>query len=188
MALARALEVGVDFPFVMQEQISFVGGPVTTTIADIGDLLFYGKFKRQLAEHWAGRDRARAQRRRRGSTQQVLRLRPHRSEPVPLDALSVRAASPSARIVGFLFNVDGPPDVFNWSVEGIVRGNSLFALRCEVNGRLFSDGGDNFNDIAVWPGLDFNLTDNLIIRPQAQAHLTNDAINWGLGLGFVFTM
>ena len=68
------------------------------------------------------------------------------------------------------------------------RGSPLFALRCEVNGRQFRDFGDNFTDIAVWPGIDFNLTDSFIIRPQAAAHVTNDALNWGLGIGFVFTM
>jgi len=87
-----------------------------------------------------------------------------------------------------LFNVDGPSDVFNWSVEGIVRGNSWFAFRCEFNGRQFRDFGDNFTDISVWPGVDFNVTDYLVIRPQAAAHLTNDAINWGLGLGIAVTL
>jgi hypothetical protein len=64
----------------------------------------------------------------------------------------------------------------------------LFSLRCEINGRLFKDGSETFNDIAVWPGLDFYLTRNFIIRPQGLAHLTTDAIDWGLGLAFVFTM
>jgi hypothetical protein len=87
-----------------------------------------------------------------------------------------------------LFNTDSPPDVFNWSLEGIIRPSHLFALRCEVNGRLFKDGGETFNDVAVWPGFDFNLTEYLIIRPQGLAHLSTDAINWGIGLGIAFTM
>jgi hypothetical protein len=32
------------------------------------------------------------------------------------------------------------------------------------------------------------LTDAIIIRPTALAHLSTDAINWGVGIGFVFTM
>jgi hypothetical protein len=47
------LEVGVDFPFVVQESINYVGG-ANAENANIGDLLLYGKFKRQLSEHVAG--------------------------------------------------------------------------------------------------------------------------------------
>jgi hypothetical protein len=90
--------------------------------------------------------------------------------------------------VGFELNTNTQPDVFNWSVEGIVRGNEMFALRVEVDGRLFNDFGDTFNDIAVYPGIDFNLTDNIIIRPEGLAGVTDDAITWGIGLGLVFTI
>ena len=89
--------------------------------------------------------------------------------------------------LGFLLNTGSQPQVFNWSVEGVVRGTQLFSFRTEINGRLFNDGG-TFNDVAILPGLDFNLTDNFIIRPEGLSHLSSDAINWGIGIGFVFTM
>jgi hypothetical protein len=47
------LEVGVDFPFVVQESINYVGS-ANAENANLGDLLLYGKFKRQLSEHVAG--------------------------------------------------------------------------------------------------------------------------------------
>ena len=179
-------ELGVDLPFVMQEKISFTqtGSEEHT---GIGDMVLYGKFKKQLAEHLAGAlgveisTPTGSEKNFLGSGS--LGLNPflstrYQSGPVALGAH-----------VGFLLNTEASqPDVFNWDLEGIVRGSPLFALRCEVNGRQFRDFGDNFTDIAVWPGLDLNLTDYFIIRPQGEAHLTNDAMNWGLGIGFVFTM
>jgi hypothetical protein len=179
------LEVGVDFPFVMQESINYVGS-ANAENANIGDLLLYGKFKRQLSEHVAGAIGLEISAPT-GSSSKFLGSGNTGLNPF----LSTRYQSGRFALgghVGFQLNVDDPPDVFNWSVEGIVRGTSLFSLRCEINGRLFKDGSETFNDIAVWPGLDFYLTRNFIIRPQGLAHLTTDAIDWGLGLAFVFTM
>lgn len=179
------LEVGIDLPFVMQEQLSFIGGGERQAVG-LGDLLLYGKFKRQLAAHIAGAIGLEISAPT-GSSKDHFGSGNTGLNPF----LSTRYQSGRVALgshIGFLLNVDDPPDVFNWSVEGIVRGNSLFSLRCEVNGRLFKTGGETFNDVAVWPGLDFNLTENLIIRPQALAHLTTDAIDWGLGLGLAFTM
>jgi hypothetical protein len=182
--LGPNLEVGADFPFVVQQQISFVGGN-NQEDADLGDLLLYGKFKRQLAEHWAGALGVEVSAPT-GSSSNFIGSGHTGLNPF----LSARYQSGRLGLgghAGFLLNVDGPADVFNWSFDAIVRGNQMFALRCEVNGRLFRDN-ETFNDISVWPGIDFNLTDNIIIRPQAVAHCTSDAINWGLGVGLVFTM
>ncbi len=183
--LGASTELGIDLPFVMQQQISFVDGSFQND-ANVGDIVLYGKFRRQLAEHWAG----------------ALGLElsaPSGSEDDFLGSgdlglnplLSTRYQSGRVGLgahIGFLLNTGDQSDVFNWSFAAILRGNAMFALRCEVNGRLFRDFGETYNDIAVWPGLDFNLTDYFVIRPQGLAHLTDDAINWGLGIGFVFTM
>lgn len=183
--LLSTLEVGFDFPFVMQESVNFSNDADANEVG-IGDLTLYGKFKRQLTEHVAGAAgleiNAPTGASSKGFGAGHTGLNPF---------LSARYQSGRVALgshVGFLLNVDDPPDVFNWSLQGIVRGNALFSLRCEVNGRLFNSGGETYNDVAVWPGLDFNLTDYFIIRPQGLAHLSTDAINWGLGVGFVFTM
>jgi hypothetical protein len=183
--LLSTLEVGMDFPFVMLQDVTFAGGADGDTV-DVGDLQLYGKFKRQLAEHWAGALGLEINTAT-GSSSKGFGTGHTGLNPF----LSARYQSGRVALgshVGFLLNVDDPPDVFNWSLQGIVRANQLFAFRCEFNGRLFRTGGTTFNDIAVWPGLDVNLTDYFVIRPQALAHLTDDAINWGLGLGLAIAL
>lgn len=183
--LGANAEVGIDLPFVMQEKISFAQAP-SDNHTGIGDMVLYGKFKRQLAEHWAGALGLEINTAT-GSQSRFLGAGATGLNPF----LSTRYESGRVALgahVGFLLNTGSQPDVFNWDLEGIVRGSPMFALRCEVNGRQFRDFGENFTDIAVWPGLDVNLTDFFTIRPQAEAHLTSDALNWGLGVAFVFTM
>jgi outer membrane protein OmpA-like peptidoglycan-associated protein len=194
--IGQSFELGLDLPFVTQQQIDFqvpdscVQGVDNcdsfADFVDVGDLLMYGKFKRELMEHWAGavglemsvptgnEDKLT------GSGE--LGLNPF---------LSTRYQSGRVAVgghVGFLLNTNEQPDVFNWSVSGIVRGSPLFALRIEFNGRLLRDFGDTFNDISIYPGIDFNLTENIIIRPQGIAGITDEAVDWGLGLGIVFAM
>jgi hypothetical protein len=187
-------EVGADFPFVMQEQITSVGTEVSKTgelkrhhdqAVSPGDLLLYGKFKRELAAHWAG----------------ALGLElsaPTGSEDDFLGSgelglnpfLSTRYQSGPFAVgghVGFLLNTGNQADVFNWSLEAIARYNTYLAFRCELNDRLFRDG-QTFNDMTIWPGLDLNLIDHLVIRPEGLAHLTGDAIDWGIGIGLAFTL
>jgi len=178
-------ELGMDLPFVMQEEINLAGGAIKDEV-DVGDLVFYGKFKKALAEHWAGALGLEmsiptgSESKLLGSGE--LGLNPFLSTRYQSGRLAVGAHA------GFLLNTNSQPDVFNWSVQGIVRGTALFSLRAEINGRVFNDFGETFNDISAYPGIDFNLTDNIIIRPEGLAHITDDAIDWGIGIGFVFTM
>ena len=183
--LGANAEVGIDLPFVMQEKISFAQTS-NENHTGIGDMVLYGKFKKQLAEHWAGAIGLEINTPT-GSESRFLGAGALGLNPF----LSTRYESGRVALgahVGFQLNTGNTADVFNWDLEGIVRGNAMFALRCEVNGRQFREFGENFTDIGVWPGIDVNLTDYLIIRPEAEAHLTNDALNWGLGIALVFTM
>ncbi len=187
-------EVGADFPFVMQEQITSVGTKVSSDGMLVrnhdekvspGDLVLYGKIKRELAAHWAG----------------ALGLElsaPTGSENDFLGSgdlglnpfLSTRYQTGPFAFgghIGFLLNTGNQPQVFNWSLEAIARYNAYLSFRCELNDRLFRDG-QTFNDMTIWPGLDLNLIDHLIIRPQGLAHLTGDAIDWGVGVGLAFTL
>lgn len=178
-------EVGGNLPFVMQQQISFATERPQED-ANVGDLVLYGKYKLPLADHWAG-----------GLGMEMSIPSGPESELLGSGDLglnpflSARYQEGRAGLgghLGFLLNTGSQPQVFNWSVEGVVRGNKYFSLRTEVDGRLFNSVGETFNDIAVYPGLDVNLFDHFIIRPEGLAHLTTDAINWGIGVGFVFTM
>lgn len=179
-----AAEVGFDLPFVMQEQISYRSGRDQNEV-DVGDLLLYGKFKRQLAEHWAGAIGLELSAPT-GSESKFLGSGDLGLNPL----LSTRYQEGRVAVgghVGFLLNTGQQSDVFNWSTEAIIRANQFFSLRCEFTGRLFRDG-QLYNDIAIWPGLDINIIDHLIIRPQGLAHLTDDAIDWGVGIGLAFVL
>ena len=178
-------EVGMDLPFVMQQQIEFVDGTFQND-ANVGDMVLYGKYKMQWDDEWAG-----------GLGMEMSIPTGPEDELLGSGDLGlnpfVSTRYQSGRVglgghLGFLLNTGSQPQVFNWSLQGVVRGNEHFSLRTEIVGRLFNNVGSTFNDIAVYPGLDFNLTDNFIIRPEGLAHLSTDAINWGIGIGFVFTM
>jgi len=190
--LGKAGEIGLDMPFVMQESIN------GDEFADVGDLLLYGKFKQELAEHWSGAVGMELSAPT-GSESKILGSGDLGLNPF----LSTRYQSGRMGLgghLGFLLNTGSQPDVFNWSVQFIARANQLLALRTEVNGRLFRGSApgerngmvvsntETINDIAIWPGLDFNLTDYFIIRPEGLVHATDDAINWGIGIGLAFTM
>lgn len=178
-------EVGGDLPFVMQQQIDFADGTFQND-ANVGDLVFYGKYKMALADDWSG-GLGMEMSIPSGPSSNLLGSGDLGLNPF----LSARYQSGRVGLgghVGFLLNTGDQPQVFNWSIQGVVRGNHFYALRTEINGRLFNDVGSTFNDVAVYPGLDINLFDNFIIRPEGLAHLSTDAINWGIGLGLVFTM
>jgi hypothetical protein len=178
-------EIGGNLPFVMQQQISFADlRPQNDT--NVGDLVLYGKYKMPLADHWAG-----------GLGLEMSIPTGPESELLGSGNLGLNpflsARYQSGRVglgghMGFLLNTGSQPQVFNWSLQNVLRASQYFALRTEINGRLFNDVGSTFNDIAVYPGLDVNIFENVIIRPEGLAHLTTDAINWGIGLGLVFTM
>lgn len=182
--LGNTAEVGIDIPFVIQQQIEYTNGSFQND-ADIGDLVLYGKFKQELAEHWAGAVGLELSAPT-GSESNLIGSGDLGLNPF----LSTRYSSGRLALgghLGFLFNAGSQPQVFNWSVSFLARANRLLALRTEVNGRLFNQYGTN-NDIAIWPGLDFNLTDYFIIRPQGLVHASDEAINWGIGLGLAVTM
>jgi hypothetical protein len=178
-------EVGGNLPFVMQQQISFASERPEED-ANVGDLVLYGKYKMALADNWAG-----------GLGMEMSIPSGPESELLGSGDLglnpflSTRYTSGRVALgghIGFLLNTGSQPQVFNWSLQNVLRGDQHFAIRTEITGRLFNDLGTTFNDIAVFPGLDINFFDNVIIRPEGLAHLTTDAINWGIGIGLVFTM
>jgi hypothetical protein len=169
----------------MQQQISF-DDKRPQEDANVGDLVLYGKYKLELAEHWAG-GLGMEMSIPTGSENNLLGSGELGLNPF----LSTRYQSGPIGLgghLGFLLNTGSQPQVFNWSVEGVVRASQHFSLRTEISGRLFKDVGSTFDDIAVYPGLDINLFEHVIIRPEGLAHLTTDAIAWGIGLGLVFTM
>ena len=88
------LEVGADFPFVMQESIDYVGG-ANAEERESRRPAAVRQVQAPAVGARGGRDRPRDQRAD-GIVERVPRLRQHRTQPVPLDALPVRARAPSA--------------------------------------------------------------------------------------------
>ena len=169
----------------MQQQIVFATERPEENV-NVGDLVLYGKYKLPLADHWAGGL----------GVEMSIPTGPESellgSGDLGLNPfLSTRYQSGRFGLgghLGFLLNTGSQPQVFNWSVEGVCAAPQLFSFRTEINGRALQRRRQTFNDVAILPGLDFNLTDNFIIRPEGLSHLSSDAINWGIGIGFVFTM
>ncbi len=183
--IGDSVEVGADLPFVMQEQIDFADGTFVEH-ASLGDLQLWGKYKMAFTDELAGAGGVEL------SVPTGSQANLFGSGTVGFNPF-VATRYQSGRFavgghVGVLLNVTNRPQVFNWSLQGVVRGSALFALRTEINGRLFNEDTETFNDIAVYPGIDFNLTDRFIIRPEGLAHITDDAIDWGIGIGLVYTL
>ena len=166
-------EVGVDLPFVMQE--------ITITLRRqrqrrerryvIGDLLLYGKFKRQLAEHWAGAIGLEISAPT-GSSSKFLGSGDTGLNPF----LSTRYQSGPFALGGHSASCS-TSTIRRMSSTGASRASSAptRCSRCAVRsmaGRS-RDGGENFNDIAVWPGLDFNLTRQLH-HPAARSRASDE--------------
>jgi len=98
---------------------------------------------------------------------------------------------------GYQMYSGSPPDVFHYGAEAIVRASENWSFRTELVGRVFnapsetiphgSIGSASFDALEIAPGIDFDLSPNLTVRPQGMAGLTNSAIDWGVGAGLAFT-
>src|SRR5262249_42677514 len=88
--------------------------------------------------------------------------------------------------VGYQIFDGGAVDVFNWGVEVFVRPGPSWVIRTELAGRVFNEAGKTFDDLTVLPGIDYNLTDYLTIRPTGLAHGTESAMEWGIGCGMAY--
>jgi len=169
-------------------QVDGNGNPIYTTTSsqneDVGDVQLYGKFKRSVAEHC------------------VMAGGMELSLPTGIERKSfgtgelgtnpfVSTRYQNGRLAfgmhaGYEFYTGDVPDIFNYSVEAIVRGSDQYALRAELSGRFFETGGTRYNDVVVMPGIDFNVTPEFTIRPEGLANVTEEALDWGLGLGVAY--
>lgn len=184
VGLGDNAEIGFDIPFLIQKT-SF------DTISnendqDIGDVSLYGKFKRKVAERCAlaaGLEikmPTGIERKQFGTGE--LGLNPFASTRYTRGRFSLGGH------VGWYIYTGSVPDVFNYSVEAIMKGSARYALRVEFSGRRFKDFGDTFDDIVVEPGLDFHLTDRFVIRPNGLIGVTPEAVDWGVGVGLAMSL
>lgn len=88
--------------------------------------------------------------------------------------------------LGYFFYTPDAPDVFNYDISGILRITDTWGLRCEWSGRVFQSG-QTIWDAVFLPGIDFNLTENFIVRPSGMVGNTKYAPSYGIGVGLAAT-
>ncbi len=109
---------------------------------------------------------------------------------------------------GYQFNMESVQNVGYWSAYALGRLNRNYAFRVELTGRHFDYPHQNnpvsmtcqvtagghvcdlqgiapttLDDVTVMPGIDYNYSKNITIRPVGLAGITNEAMDWGLGIG-----
>jgi hypothetical protein len=194
-------EVGFILPFII-ETVELDTGK-NETRENFGDVLFYGKYKQPIGENFsvAGGLELTAPT---GDETETRTLERRFSEGGSVAARGFSAFGAgsvglnpfvSARFtwyrvgvganVGYNFytNGDDVPEVFNYGAYGIIRGTEQFALRVEFAGRVFDQFGERYSDVVFMPGIDFNLSENFVIRPEGLGNVTGTAHDWGVGIG-----
>jgi outer membrane protein OmpA-like peptidoglycan-associated protein len=184
---AKNAEVGFILPGYIQS-LSLNSGAKDVNNSDVGDLMLYGKFQRAVAEHWnvgAGLELTTPN----GPVNKGFGTGSVGLNPI----ISTRYQQGRVGVgtnVGFNFYTGDFPDVFNYGAEVILRASKSFAIRTEIAGRLFNQGGrfgGRYHDLTILPGIDFKWSDTLTIRPTGLANGTDTALDWGIGLGIATT-
>lgn len=89
--------------------------------------------------------------------------------------------------VGYQFNTGNLDDMFNWNADALVRPSMNWAFRAEFTGWHYDYGGQGIDDVYCSPGIDYNFSQDFVIRPQGQVGITKPALGWGLGIGLAYT-
>jgi hypothetical protein len=179
--MAKNAEVGFILPG-MIESLRVTQGGVTNVQhdADLGDIQLYTKFKRQVAQHCAV-----------GAGVELSLPNGSRSKGFGTGEFGVNPVI-STRYQHGLVGVGGNigyemytgdvPDVFNYGTELILRWSEEYALRTELAGRLFRQG-NHYHDLTILPGVDVNVSDNVVVRPTGLVGASPSAADWGVGVG-----
>ncbi len=190
--LGSTAEIGFDLPFFTQnikfrDPMAAMGETQfnTPTISNegVGDLVLYGKFRRMLSSSTSI-----------GAGLEIWTPTGHESKRLGTGELGF---NPFVNIrhdwkrfavgahVGYLMYRSDFVDVINYSTYFLARGSERLGFRLELSGRHLRAFGEKLDDLSVLPGLDFALAERVTLRPQGRAHLTNEAWEWGIGLGIV---
>jgi hypothetical protein len=188
--LGDRAEVGFDVPYLF-ETVDVVdvnsGSGYTKNSQDVGDTILYGKFKRQMAEHWAlalGMELSMPT----GIEKKWLGTGEFGFNPF-ISTRYQRGRLGGEIHVGYqIYTGDEFKDVLNYSGVVYARGSEHYLLRVEVSGRYFDAFGRRLDDVVLMPGLDFNFSDSITIRPTGLTKITDNALDWGIGLGLAVTL
>ncbi|MBI1814128.1 MAG: OmpA family protein [Deltaproteobacteria bacterium] len=180
--LGKSTELGFSVPTFIEKQRV---GDSTTQNKDVGDVLLYGKFKHDVATHCsiAGGVELTIPT---GIERKSFGTGNYATNPF----VSTRYANGRFSIgahAGYQIYAGDTPDVYNYSADIILRASHEYALRVEMSGRMFQQSGLKYNDLVVMPGIDYFLTPDFVIRPTGLAGITTEALDWGIGLGLVYT-
>lgn len=187
--LGKNSEIGFILPGLFQSlkmENTATGQTAPTLNAEnVGDLQLYGKFKHTVAEHCVVG----------GGVELTMPNGPRnsglsRGEFGATPALSTRYERGRWALginAAYEIYTGDAVDVFDYGVEGIVRVTDTWAFRTELAGQVFKDSGHQFDALQLLPGIDFNLSENMVVRPTGMVGLTNSALDWGIGAGLAFT-
>jgi len=177
--IGKNAEVGIDIPAIFESD-QFKGGH-SLNQQDMGDLLLYTKIQHPVDEHLSVGGGVEltlpSGDSRKGFGTGDLGINPVVSSRYTYGRFGVGAN------VGYTLYDGDTRDVFNYGAEGIMRGSELWAFRAEILGRYFTQGGRRFHDLTVSPGIDINISRNIIVRPEGLAGVTGTALDYGLGMG-----
>jgi hypothetical protein len=182
--LGERSELGAVLPVFVQD--TDFDGTSSTNDVGIGDVVFYGKFKRQVATNCSMAGGLELELPT-GSEKKSFGTGELGFNPF-LSSRYQRGPFAAGGHVGYRIFTGHPDDEFNWGIELLLRGNDMVLFRTEVSGRYFKSFGDSFNDVLLLPGLDFNFGPNVVFRPTALIGLSDESPNWGVGMGMVFTL
>jgi len=179
--LGKNAEAGLIVPG-MIESLRVTQGGVTTVghDADLGDIQLYTKFKRQVAQHCAV-----------GAGVELSLPSGGRSKGFGTGEFGVnpiistryqRGLVAVGGNVGYQVYTGDVPDVFNYGTELILRWSEEYALRTELASRLLRQG-NHYHDLTILPGVDVNLSENLVVRPTGLVGVSPSAADWGIGIG-----
>ena len=184
--LGKSSEIGALVPVITQslKTPAANGLSQTTSDTDIGDVQLYGKFKREVMPHLsvaAGLELSLPT----GIEHKTFGTGEMGVNPF-LSARYQMGRFGAGIHAGYEFYTGDVPDIFNYSAEAFFRFTSLWNLHAELSGRLFNDVGRRIDDLVILPGIDFNLTPDLTIRPTGLVGVTGRAIDWGIGAGIAY--
>lgn len=177
-------EVGFDIPYVYHKlrlQDPNSGNERSRSGQDVGDIDLYVKLKRQVANSCqiaAGVELSPPT----GPERKYVGTGELAVNPF-LSTRYQRGRIGAGFHVGYQVFTGSVADVLNYSAHVLARGSSNYALRIEFSGRHFKDFNREFDDVLVFPGIDFNLTEHITIRPTGMFNITDESHDWGIGVG-----
>lgn len=177
--LSKNSELGLILPGYIESRR--VSGQPAVNNGDMGDLQLYGKFKYSVAEHCSvgagGQLSVPTGNEKKEFGTNELGMTPYVSTRYEHGSLGVGVQA------GYQFWTGDVPGAFQYGAEFFVRPSESWAFRTEVAGRVFDQGGFRNHDVSLYPGFDYNLEENLVIRPIGIVGLSKIALDYGIGLG-----